>query len=132
MCTGRQQCVFFPVVFDLTTKTLVNKVSRVAHLKLTWIFLQGFALLTHSHTFSRLVQTTAQDVFIRVKLLHQKYIQWRNVRQKDKKKKFNYKYFALFNLTSSTKIKKLDDIFKIHFLSISMYIKYISVYYSKI
>lgn len=43
---------------------------------------------------------------------------------KRKEKEFNYKYFALFNLISSTKIKKLDDvILKINFLSVSMYIQ---------
>lgn len=78
--------VFFPTVFDPTKETLPNQVSRVVHLKLTWIFLQGFALLTHSQAPSRLVQTTAEDVFIHVKLLHQKYTPWRKDRQKDKNK----------------------------------------------
>lgn len=86
MCTGRQECVFYPIVFDPTKETLVNQVSRVAHLKLTWMFLQGFALLTHSHTFSRLVQTTAEDVFIHVKLLLQKTLHGEKIGKKTRKR----------------------------------------------
>lgn len=42
------------------------------------------------------------------------------------------KHFALFTMTSSTEIKKDDVIFKINFLSISMYIQYICENYFKI
>lgn len=55
--------MFFPIVFDPTKETLLNPVSRIAHLKITWMFLQGFAVLTGSHTFSRLVQTAAEGVY---------------------------------------------------------------------
>lgn len=78
--------MFFLIVFHPTKETLLNQVPRLAHLKLTRIFLQGFALLTHSHTFSGLVQTTAEDVFIHGKLLHQKYTPWRKDRKIDKKR----------------------------------------------
>lgn len=98
MCTGREECVFFPVVFDPTKETLLNQVSRVAHLKLTWMFLKGFALLTRSHTFTRLVQTTPVMYFTLVKLLHQKYTPWGKERQKHKKKNLSINILILLFL----------------------------------
>lgn len=56
MCWRIAMCLvffFFPRVFDSIKETFLSQVSKVVHLKLTWIFLHGFALLTCIHVFSR-------------------------------------------------------------------------------
>lgn len=114
----------FPIVFDPTKETLLPQVSKVLHLKFTRVFLHGFALLTCSHVFSRLTQTTAEDVYIHVKSLQQKHIPRRKARQKDKQD--NLTANAIFNLAFSKNLIKFDDfLFKNEF---SQYFYIFSIY----
>lgn len=103
--------VFFLIAFDSTKESVLPEVSKAVHLKLTWVFLHSFALLTRSHVFSRLIQTAEEDFYIRVKSLQQRHIPWRKVRQKGKQKNLAVNILLFLTWLPLLKLKSLITFF---------------------